>query len=196
MGGNMNSNSDPFVQYFPIISNYLNPVIVFLWRLGLGRLLNLWPGVTGRIMILKHNGRRTGKPIFTPINYIEHEGLIYCAASLGVHSDWYLNILADPQVEVWLPDGWYAGHAMVIDRQDDRLEMLRVVLSASNVAARMTGIDLDLEDEEFELAASDYKLISINRQSARTGVNGPGGMAWLWPFILFFMLGMRPRRRK
>ncbi len=192
----MDQNTDLFVRYFPVLSNHLNPLVVILWRLGLGRLLNLWPAVTGRIMILKHSGRKTGKAIFTPVNYIEREGLIYCAASLGVHSDWYLNILANPQVEVWLPDGWYAGHASVIELQKENLEMLKTVLSSANIASRMTGIDLDLEEEEFALAAVDYKLISIERQSPRTGVNGPGGLAWLWPFILVFLLGMRPKRKR
>ena len=192
----MNQKNDLFSRYFPLLSPYLNPVIVVLWRLGLGRLFNMLPWLTGRIMILKHNGRKTGNSILTPVNYIEHEGLILCAASLGESSDWYLTIMANPQVEVWLPGGWYAGQGDVIEQPDEQLELLRTVLSARNIAARITGIDLELDDEEFAVAAQEYKLIRITRPSPRTGVNGPGGLAWLWPFILVVMMGLRPKRRR
>ena len=45
------------------------------------------------------------------MNYASVDGDIYCTAAFGKGADWYLNIVANPQVEVWLPDGRWAGIA-------------------------------------------------------------------------------------
>ena len=183
-------------RYHLLIMKTLNPVNVTLWKLGLGRLFNLWPAVFGRHMVVKHYDHKNGTPIYTPIHYLESDSMIYFAINQGVNSEWVQNIISNPQVEVWLPDGWYAGQADVIELPDDRLALLRNILSDKMISARMARIEPEMDDQDFELAVEDYVLIRVNRQSPRTGVDGPGGLAWLWPFILMFLLGLRPRKRR
>jgi hypothetical protein len=45
------------------------------------------------------------------VNYAIVDGEVYCTAGFGAVSDWYRNIRTNPEVEVWLPDGWWAGVA-------------------------------------------------------------------------------------
>ena len=47
---------------------YVNRALVLMWRLGLGRWLNVWPAGSGRIMVLGHTGRRSGRRFWTPLN--------------------------------------------------------------------------------------------------------------------------------
>ena len=82
---------------------YVNRFLVELWRLGLGRWVNVWPRGSGRILVLGHTGRRSGLRRWTPLNYAEVDGAVYCTAGFGAESDWYRNVIADPRVEVWLP---------------------------------------------------------------------------------------------
>jgi len=44
----------------------LNKVMVFMWRIGMGRVINIWPSVIGRIMIIKHIGRKSGQVRLAP----------------------------------------------------------------------------------------------------------------------------------
>ena len=185
-----------FIRYQPMFLKLIDPVVVTLWRLGLGRLFNLWPTVSGRIMVMKHFDHKNGIQIFTPMNFIERDNIIYCTDQRGQISDWVQNIMANPQVEVWLPDGWYAGQADLVDPSTDRLSLLRSFLVENPIFFRISGIDPQSEDREFESAVENYPLARIMRQSPRTGVNGPGGLAWMWPFILMFLLGLRPRKRR
>jgi len=185
-----------FIRYQPMFLKLIDPVVVTLWRLGLGRLFNLWPTVSGRIMVMKHFDHKNGIQIFTPMNFIERDNIIYCTDQRGQISDWVQNIMANPQVEVWLPDGWYAGQADLVDPSTDRLSLLRSFLVENPIFFRISGIDPQSEDREFESAVENYPLVRIMRQSPRTGVNGPGGLAWMWPFILMFLLGLRPRKRR
>ncbi len=176
----------------------LNPVMVWQWRLGLGKLMNMGPErLSGRYMVLTHIGRKSGDRHLTPINFALHEGDIYCMAGFGEISDWYRNIKANPHVEVWLPDGWWAGVAEEVPQSDERwLPLLRRVLIASGFAARLFGVDPDqLDDEALRAAASDYRVVRIRRTEARTGPYGPGEYAWVWPLATFLLL-FRPRRRR
>jgi deazaflavin-dependent oxidoreductase (nitroreductase family) len=149
-------------------------------------------------MVLTHTGRKTGFTRRTPVNYALVEGELYCTAGFGHISDWYRNIMADPKVEVWLPDGWWAGLAEEIDDPSKRLPRLRAVLIGSGFAAYAAGLDpRSMTDEALAAAATDYRLLHIRRTEARTGPDGPGDLAWLWPLstlILIWLLFRRGRR--
>ncbi|MGB9897948.1 MAG: hypothetical protein ACPLTO_08595, partial [Thermanaerothrix sp.] len=69
-----------------------NRFMVLLWRLGLGPWFNFWPTLSGRILVLVHSGRRSGKRYYTPLNYALRNGEIYCVAGFGPTCDWYRNL--------------------------------------------------------------------------------------------------------
>jgi deazaflavin-dependent oxidoreductase (nitroreductase family) len=173
-----------------------NRWMLLLWRLGLGSFLNMWPEVGGRIMVIKHTGRKSGLTRHTPVNYAVVKDDIYCTAGFGQVSDWYRNICANPKVEVWLPDGWYSGLAEDVSGCQENIGLMRQVLIASGFAARAFGINPKiLSDEELARVCADYRLVRIRRTGARTGPGGPGDLAWVWPVATLFLLLTRPRRR-
>jgi hypothetical protein len=125
----------------------------------------------------------------TPVNYALIDGDIYCVAGFGHISDWYRNVKANPAVEVWLPDGWWAGEAEEVGDEADRLPLLRGVLIGSGFAAEMAGIyPKTMTDEELEALTTGYRLLRIRRTAARTGPGGPGDLAWVWPMATFLLL--------
>ncbi|MEN4012967.1 MAG: nitroreductase family deazaflavin-dependent oxidoreductase [Chloroflexota bacterium] len=174
-----------------------NRFMVELWRLGLGKLVNLSPKYGGQIMVLEHTGRKSGKRYRTPVNYAVVNDEIYCTAGFGQISDWYRNILANPQVEVWLPDSWWAGIAEEVLDPKLRKPILRQVLIASGFAAKLFGVDpRKLSDEELDKLTHDYRVIRVRRTIARTGSGGPGELAWIWPLTTFFLLFVLLTRRR
>lgn len=170
--------------------------MVWFWRLGLGKLINISPRYLGQIMVLEHTGRKSGKRYRTPVNYALVNDEIYCTAGFGHISDWYRNILANPQVEVWLPDSWWAGVVEEVLDPKLRMPILRKVLIASGFAAKLFGVDpQNLSDEDLEKLTHDYRLLRIRRVTARTGSGGPGELAWVWPLTTFFLLFVLITRR-
>lgn len=177
-----------------------NHLMVWLFRLGLGGWGN--GPRTSQVMVLAHTERKSGQRHLTPINFARVDGDLYCTAAFGKRADWYKNILADPRVEVWLPDGWWAGVAEEVAADDPRRhELMRQVLIASGFAAPIfAGLNAKTVAEE-ELAAltETYRLIRIRRTAARTGPGGPGELAWVWPAATVILLGLlllRPRQRR
>jgi deazaflavin-dependent oxidoreductase (nitroreductase family) len=145
-------------SYFRLFNRFM----LLLWRLGLGPFLNAWPAVGGRIMVLTHTGRRSGRRHQTPVNYAPIDEYVWCVAGFGPEADWYKNLLADPQVEVRLPRGRWSGVAEDRSEALDRLPRMRQVLIASGFAAYLAGLNLRrMSDAELERATSSYRLVRI-----------------------------------
>ena len=175
-----------------------NPFMIWMWRLGLRRYINACPPVMGRIMVLTHTGRKSGLRRQTPVNYEIIDGDVYCTAGFGPMADWYRNILKNPQVEIWLPDSWWAGVAEDVSEIEDRLPILRQVLIASGFAAPMMGVEpKTMSDAELAEVSAEYRLVRIRRTRPLDGPGGPGDLAWVWlPVTLLLTLIIVLSRRR
>jgi deazaflavin-dependent oxidoreductase (nitroreductase family) len=166
----------------------LNRFMLLFWRLGLGFWFR-WPKVFGCIMVITHRGRKTGMLYRTPVNFTIQDGYIYCTAAFGSKADWYWNIVKNPEVEVWLPEGWWSGVAEEAKQAENRPEILRQILIASGFAAPAFGLHPEeISDEGLEALLENYHLIRIRRVAARTGPGGPGDLAWIWQVLSFLLL--------
>ena len=179
-------------KYLPVFNKYFNRGVVLMWKLGMGKLINCCPSLFGHTMVISAQGGAQ-----TPVNYYSKGEYLYCTSAFGLDPDWYLGLIANPQVEVWLPDGWYTGKAELVSDPGEHTEMLREVLMANGLAAQLfAGLSpREMDEEQFAQAAEEYRLVRISRQSPRTGADGPGSLAWLWPLITCVLL-LRRRRRK
>lgn len=178
---------------------YLNKFMVFMWKSGLGKVLNIWPPVFGRFLVITHYGRKTGNKYLTPVNYSIVDGEIYCTSGFGYQSDWYQNLIHRPDMEVWLPNGWWRAKAEDVTSHPDQLKIMREVLIGSGFAAYLFGINPhSLSDEALAELTKEYRLIRIDRNTEKTGENGPGEYAWIWhvsTIILFLMLLLKKRKK-
>ncbi len=166
------------------------------WRLGLGPVLNLWPSVGGRLMVLVTRGRRTGRTYHTPLNYAEVDGDIHCLAGFGSGTDWFRNALTHPTVEVWLPDGWWEATAEDVSQSPDRLRLLRAVLIGSGFAAYLAGFKpRSMPDAVLQAKTAEYRLLRLHRTAARTGSGGPGDLSGPVISGLLLYAVVRGRRR-
>jgi deazaflavin-dependent oxidoreductase (nitroreductase family) len=175
-----------------------NKFMLLIWRLGLGSYGNQ-TDFGGNVMVITQLGRKTGRIRRTPVNFAIIDEDIYCTSGFGRKSDWYHNIMANPEVQVWMPDGWWAGIAEDVSDTGKRIDLMRAVLIGSGFAAYLAGINPHkLSDMELDAATRPYRLIRIQRKQALTGPNGPGDLAWLWPLFTMLLLGFLiiKKRRK
>lgn len=178
---------------------YFNLFMVFMWKLGLEKLLNVWPKGLGQYIVITHYGRKSGKKYFTPVNYCKIDGEIYCSAGFGVQSDWYRNIVHNPSIEIWTKDGWWIAEAEEISDHPERISIMRNVLIGSGFAAYLFGLNPSkMDDEVLDEMTRDYCLLKLKRVSPQTGNDGPGEFSWIWPvltFVFFFMLTNRKKKK-
>lgn len=140
----------------------MNHVMVFMLRLGLGRMCEWWPEGFGRIMVIEHRGRRSGRQYTTPVNYAPVEGEVYCLAGFGPRTDWYRNILADPNVRLWLPKGKRRARASDASDSPRRVYLMRQVIIGSGFAGPLMGVDQrKLSDTQLDALTRDYRLVQF-----------------------------------
>lgn len=179
---------------------YLNKFMVWMWRLGFGPWFNVWPEGWGQIMVITHTGRKSGIKYRTPVNYAVLDGDIYCIAGFGRIADWYRNLLATPEIELWLPDGWWNGVAKDISEVENRSQIMRAVVTASGFAGPLFGVDpKKLDEKSLDRITRNYRVICIRRTEPRTGPGGPGDLSWVWQIATLVLLSIvifRKKRKK
>lgn len=171
----------------------LNPGMVLLWRIGLGRLFGLWPATAGAIMVIEHTGRVSGRRYRTPVNFAEADGRVVCLAAFGERTDWYRNLMARPDVTLWLPRGRRQAVAEDLSGRADRARLVRAVLLASGFAAPAFGLHPKaMSDEEVERTTATYRLVGFvlgERSPGRTA-----DLAWVWPAVVVAAVLQKRRR--
>jgi deazaflavin-dependent oxidoreductase (nitroreductase family) len=173
--------------------------------LGLGA----WLGtpVGGYMLLLRVRGRKTGLIREIPLSYLVAEGSAWVMAGFGPGTEWFRNLKADPEVEVWLPGRVYRCRAEEVRDPAVRARILPTLTRAAGVPGAMIGCN--------PWAASDARIVELLAWvplirlapvsgPIAAGPDDPGGRAWLWrqPLVLGLTLwllgrgvglGRRPR---
>ena len=138
---------------YPLQTRVINPIVMIAHSLGVPP-----PGDA----LLETTGRRTGRPVRTPVCDGLDGATFWLVAQRGRRAGWVRNIQADPRVRVKVRTGsglvWRAGTAHILDDDEPR-ERQRLIgrgnlarrLCVSASAAMGTGpltvrIDLDSPD--------------------------------------------------
>lgn len=171
------------------VFKYFNKFVVILWRLGIGPMMGAYPEKTGQFLVIVHKGRKTGKTRYTPVNFARVEDELYVTAGFGSEADWYKNITANPNIEVWVDNERWGALAEDVSDHPDRLRLMREVLKGSGMVAPMMGVDPNtLSDVDLNAATEKYRLIHLRRCEPRTGDGGPGDLVWVWPYAASVLL--------
>ncbi len=151
--------------------------MVPLFRLGLGPFIG--NPITGYIMVVKTTGRKTGKTRYTPVNYAIKNGNVYCIAGFGRSSDWYLNIQANPNVELILPSGPISGVVEEVSNPDKALKVARLLFKNSGFAVIFVGFNpFAISDDQIHGVLKRAPVLRIHPIGLGSGASDPQG--WMW----------------
>ena len=114
-------------------------IVVPVFQSGLGRIIPT--SLTGDIMVLGTAGRNTGMIRYTPVSYARIGSKIYCYQGKEMRGQWYLNLLANPEVEVLLPGGLFSGYGEAVNDTAEKLQAMRQILKGSGLNSSMYGFD-------------------------------------------------------
>ena len=181
----------------------LNRNMLLLWRLGLGWLMA--NPTSGYIMVLATTGRKSGARRLVPLNFADGEDTVYCLAGFGRTTHWLLNLQADPECEVWLPDGRrLRGRGELVESEARRVDLVREILVRSGFAAKLAepGVDPSTTSNDViaELGSQPgrrYEVVEIKLGDTVTGPGGPSDLTWVWPVVgLTAVAGWLVRRHR
>ncbi len=109
------------------------------FKIGLGRVIS--NPLVGQVMVLKFRGKRTGKIYYTPVSYAVIDGKIYCYQRKRLKGQWYLSLMANPEVEILLPDGHILGFTEDVKDSKEREAAMRQILKSSGLGSFVYGFN-------------------------------------------------------
>jgi len=156
-------------------------VMLPLHRAGLGAWLAT--PVMGYMLMLRVRGRRTGLVRESPLSYLVAEGSVWVLAGFGRTTEWYRNLVVDPQVEVVLPGRSFAAVAEEVPDPAVRARIMPALVRATGLVGFTIGVNPWTAGDEAVLAVLDWiPLVRITPESGpiEAGPDDPGGKAWIW----------------
>lgn len=80
-----------------------------------------WMGKLGNeLMVITVKGRKTGKAYSTPIGFLRDGDTVVALTNASGESNWYRNILKNPDAELTIQGKTYAAHAEPVSDQAER----------------------------------------------------------------------------
>ncbi|NIJ12473.1 deazaflavin-dependent oxidoreductase (nitroreductase family) [Saccharomonospora amisosensis] len=130
-----------------------------LYRLRLGRLLG------GRLLLLHHIGRVSGKPRRIVLEVVEHggDGSYVVVSGFGPKADWYRNVLANPDVTVQVGGRTVAATARPVPKEEAAQIMVRYGSAHPRLARylfpRLMGLEINGSESDFREAGRHLPFV-------------------------------------
>lgn len=174
------------------IGKILFKLPIFLWRLGLG------PIVGKILMIITHTGRKSGTPRQTMVEYHSMNGIKYVIAAFGVQTQWYRNILANPQVTIQTADGTEQMTAVRVTHDEELMAVVELFLHRDPPLMKWYLDSLEILPDRTSILANKDTIVFIrfDPTSAPTPRGLEVDLAWIWPALMLWGFVNRLFRRK
>jgi deazaflavin-dependent oxidoreductase (nitroreductase family) len=134
---------------------------IFLYDAGLGRLFG------SRFLVLTHTGRKSGLPRKVALEVVRHDeesDTYFVASGWGEESDWYRNVVKNPQVVIHAGSRRLAGHAERLPSERAEEEILtyaRRYPTAIKSLAGIMGYEVDGTDEGYRALGRQLPIIAL-----------------------------------
>ena len=140
---------------------------IWLYRLGLGGLLGQ------RFVYLTHTGRKSGQPRHTVLEVIDHDkttGAYFVASGFGDKSDWYRNVMANPQVNIQVGRKHMPARAERLPEASAEKELLSYnqrYPTLIRILARVIGYKLNGTEEDVRGLAHFIPIVAFYPEQPR-----------------------------
>lgn len=158
-----------------------------MFRLGFGPFMG--NPFTGYIMVLKTIGRKSGRLYYVPVNYTIHKGSIYCISGFRKEADWYLNLNANPEIDIILPSGDIYARMEEVNDPEERLLIARQTLINAGFAGFFEGYNpRRISDEELQSKTADMPVLRFHPIGVGSGASDNGGWAWIFGILITVLI--------
>ena len=115
----------------------------------------------GRFLLLTHTGRISGQPRQTVLEVVDFDratGVYFVASGFGKKSDWILNILQMPEVEIQVGSKTIQATAQLLTADESGKAMVNYARRnprAAKQLMRLCGYDVDGSQEDYFVMGHD-----------------------------------------
>ncbi|APE14712.1 nitroreductase family deazaflavin-dependent oxidoreductase [Mycolicibacterium pallens] len=142
------------------LGRFLFRIPVYIYRLGLGGIFG------GRLLVLYHRGRVTGRQRQTVLEVVSHDitdDSYVVASGFGTSSMWYRNVIQTPEVSIQVGRHTLDVVAMPVPKHEGAdifaAYATRHRLLAKYLLPRLLGFEVDGSEEDFRAAGQQLPFI-------------------------------------
>lgn len=145
-------------------SQVANPLVAAILRSRFHPLLSRW------LLLLAHEGRRSGRHYTTPILYRRTPDGVVLVTPAGA-TNWWRNFRGGHPVSVRLQGEWHGGEGEVVSDEEAILEHFRWLVGPIRRLERLLGRAVPSE-AWLERAAQGFVLVRVNLGETSGSVRG------------------------
>jgi deazaflavin-dependent oxidoreductase (nitroreductase family) len=142
-----------------IFHKVTNPFVRFLLNSPLHSILS------GRLLLVRYTGRKSGKKHSLPVQYAESHGELIVVAGYAQHKKWWRNLLQQQTINVCYRGKWYEASAKAFDGE---VEVIAPVfpdyLRRFPASARIRGLTIDSSsniEDQGKLGEEAKKVVMV-----------------------------------
>lgn len=122
-----------------------------------------WMGSAGNIiMVITTTGRKSGKPISTPVGY-QRDGNTVVAFNVGGISNWYKNLAQNPQVTLEIKKQTYQMRAIYVTNADEINQIFELYKREQpTMLTRFFGLPANPNANDLTEAATRIKFVRFH----------------------------------
>lgn len=178
MNNQVTNNRAPLIEKIPYPSHpflkYAFKSPLLLWRMGLGPVL-------GRLfMILTTEGRKSGLPRHTPLEYHVVNGRPHVVAAWP-QSDWHRNLQANPRVTIQTAAGTQSMVARRLASDEELSDLFDYAESHPTLRRIWEALSIDFSRESFLADKERYHILTFEPTTEPTPPPLKVDLWWVWP---------------
>lgn len=154
---------------------------LLLFRLGLGKLIGKF------ILILSSTGRETGKTRRTPVEYFQHGSRIYIISGFGQQTDWYQNVMANPQVTVQTDQGTMTATARKPITDEEWMAVYEYLTHSPISKVFMADYLDDLHQSTILKQVKNWPVLTFDPTDLPSPPALEADLVWAWPLIFLLL---------
>jgi deazaflavin-dependent oxidoreductase (nitroreductase family) len=144
--------------FFRLFNKY---IVVPAFQNRLGWIIS--NSITGHIIVLKTIGKKTGQIRYSPVSYSVEGKTIYCYQGKRLKGQWYLNLIANPRVEVLTTKGRFVGYAQEVNDISEKLLAMKLILKDSGLSGFVYGFNPHTaSDDMIQEKIEDIAVVKIS----------------------------------
>jgi deazaflavin-dependent oxidoreductase (nitroreductase family) len=144
------------------ISRFLFRMPIWLYQHKIGWMLG------GRFLMICHTGRRSGLPRQAVVEVVRHDedaDSYIVAVGFGRKTDWYQNLLANPDASILVGKRSLDVHARQLSPEEGGRELLDYARRHPTLArglSQFMGIEVDGSDEDYQAAGEMLTFMELS----------------------------------
>jgi deazaflavin-dependent oxidoreductase (nitroreductase family) len=161
------------------------------WRMGLGPILSHEAFAGNKMLVLTSWGRKSRTPRHTVLSYVLVGGKIYVCSGWGAKSDWYKNIVANPDVTVQVGQNVYSAKARRVQDLDEYQQIAQEMFTTggdTHFKSWLESYGIEFNQQDMLEKRERLYLVAFDKSEGMCPPPMRVDLKWIWGVIVIIFI--------